>query len=212
MSKSAHQAPRPRRHQWVQITLSAVAVLAIVSAVRYFTSINKDAATAPQASATPSAVGSSTPTPTPTVTVTPIIPSPGPSPLQPTAPAQVAAWNAGPGGAALASVSQQLGDALMAHGVGQFVEMKMACVKLAAAVTAAQANPPIPDATMQQGYQEALGIFTTATADCQGAISYKQNGDENVQATVNTTLNQATSALTTGAKDLYSATYAITHP
>jgi hypothetical protein len=101
----------------------------------------------------------------------------------------------------------------MAHGVGQFVEMKIACAKLAAAVTAAKANTQIPDAAMQQHYQVALGLFATATADCQGAISNKQVGDEGVQTTVNTmTLNQASSAFTTGSKELYTATYAITRP
>ncbi len=206
MPKSARQTPRPRRYHWVQITLSAVAVLAVVSVAGYFTSTN-DAATAARAgsAASPSAVASVAPT------VTPIIPSPGPSPLQPAVPAQVAAWKAGPGGAALASVSQHLGEVLMTHGVGQFTEMKIACARLAAAVTTAQANVQIPDAAMQQEYHVALGLFATATAQCQGAISYKQAGDENVQTTVNTTaLNQATSGFTTGSRDLYSATYAIT--
>ena len=101
----------------------------------------------------------------------------------------------------------------MAHGLGQFVEMKMACGKLAAAVTTAEAGPAIPDAPMQLGYHGALGMFTTAAADCQAAITYKPDGDEYVQTQENTTiLNQATSALTTGSKDLYMATYHIRHP
>ena len=98
----------------------------------------------------------------------------------------------------------------MTHGAHQFVLMKKACAKLATAVTTAQASPAIPDTAMQQEYQVTLTTLATAAAGCQGAISYKPDGDEYVVAQENaTTLNQATSALITGAKDLYVATYTI---
>jgi hypothetical protein len=211
MSKSARQARWPRRHPRVWIALWGVVALSVLSAVMSFTGTGKprsvaadadarDAAATAQASPAPAATSTSTPTP-------------AASPLQPTSPSSVATWKAGPGGAALGSVSQQLGNVAMAHGLHQFVEMKMACAKLAAAVTTVKAGPAIPDATMQQGYQGALGMLTTAAADCQGAISSKPDGDEYVQTQENTTtLNQATSALNTGAKDLYIATYHIERP
>jgi len=211
MSSSPRRVFWSRRHPWLWIALWAVVALSVVLAVRPFTGVGKpgsiadaanarDAAAAVQASPSPSGAGASTP-------------SPSPSPLQPTSPPSVATWEAGPGGTALGSVSQQLGNVAMAHGVGQFVEMKMACAKLASAVTTAKAGPAIPDAAMQLGYLGALGMFTTAAADCQAAISFKPDGDEYVQTQENTTmLSQATSALTTGSKDLYMATYHIRRP
>ena len=221
MSKSARQALWPRRHPGVQIALYAVVASAVASVVMFFVGTGKpgpaavgasarDAAATAQATSSPAAVGTSTSaSPAPSAS-TSASPAPSSTALTTTNTAQVATWEAGTGGTALQSVSVQLGNVVMAHGANQFVEMKKACTKLATAVTTAQAGPAIPDTAMQLEYQGSLTNLATAAADCNGAISYKQDGDEHVVATENaTTLSQATSALVTGAKDLYVATYTI---
>jgi hypothetical protein len=121
--------------------------------------------------------------------------------------AQVKAWDAGSGGAALAAVSNQFGNAMQAGGVREYVEMKRACLKLAASVKTAQAEPPIPDAAMQELYAKALSMLVNGASDCVAAISEQPDGDEyNVTTENPTMLHTAMSALSGGSKDLYRAT------
>lgn len=130
-----------------------------------------------------------------------------PAALKPRNPGHVAAWNTGPGGAALSALSAHVGTVLMAHGPGQFVQMKHACVSLSAAVATASAAPPIPDPSMETGYRQALTSLAAGAADCRAAISWQSQGEE---ATVTTTspalLARAVSELDAGLRDLNWAT------
>lgn len=121
--------------------------------------------------------------------------------------AQVTSWQSGAGGHDLTAVSSQLGDALQAGGVRQYVSMKYACTQLAGSVTTAQAAPAIPDVVMQTLYAKALGELAKGAADCRAAISAKPDGDESDQAHVDTTtLNQSVSELSIAATDLFRST------
>lgn len=134
----------------------------------------------------------------------------GPVALKPGSPPQVAAWNAGPGGAALAAISAHLGTVLMAHDERQFVQMKRECASLAAAVTAASAQPAIPDPAMENLYTKALASLAAGAANCQAAVSSHQEGDEDLITTTDPSLLvTAMSQLTTGTRDLYVATAAV---
>jgi hypothetical protein len=119
----------------------------------------------------------------------------------------VASWQSGAGGRDLAAVSNWLGDALQAGGIKQYSSMKTGCTRLASSVTAAQAGPQIPDATMQKVYATALTELEKGAADCRTAISVSPNGEETVQAHVVTaTLHRATTELSTGATDIFRST------
>ena len=121
--------------------------------------------------------------------------------------AELAKWGAGPGGSALAEVSDDLGNATQDAGIQLYDPMKTACQSLAAAVTAAKAAPPIPDAIMQRSYDLALARLATAATDCRAGISVYPYGDEDVKTYENPTLlHQSVSGLVAGAKDLYRAT------
>ena len=121
--------------------------------------------------------------------------------------AAVAAWDAGHGGRALAVLSSQFGIVLQAAGVKQYVPMKIACVRLAAASAASAAGPPIPDAAMQRLYAKALADFATGAADCKAAVSVRATGDETTQTRVNTALlHRSLSLVAAGSTDLYRAT------
>jgi hypothetical protein len=127
--------------------------------------------------------------------------------LNPRNPTQVAAWNAGQGGAALAAISAHLSTALMAHGIGQFIEMRRACVSLVSDVKTASVQPPIPDATMQHLYKTALDSLAAGAANCKAAITSRPNGAEgSVIHTDPALLNMALSELNIGVRDLYNAT------
>lgn len=131
----------------------------------------------------------------------------GPATLKPRNLSHVAAWNSGPGGAAVAALSAHVSNALMAHGPGRFVRMKQACIRLAADVATAGVQPPIPDAALEIRYRQALTSFAAGAADCRAAISSRPEGDEdNVTTTNPALLARATSELDVGVRDLYQAT------
>jgi len=135
----------------------------------------------------------------------------GPAPrAAPNVTIPVVKWNAGPGGAALAVVSGQLGKATQAAGLRLFAVMKQACSKLAAAVSAAKAEPPIPDAARQGEYARALASLAQAAAYCEAGISTRPDGDEAIDTEQNgKLLGQSASAFTAGARELYLATAGI---
>jgi hypothetical protein len=116
-------------------------------------------------------------------------------------------WDAGPGGAALAEVSKDLGSATQDAGVRLYNPMKQACVSLAGAITAAKAAPPIPGAAMQKSYGLALTKLSVGAADCRAGISVYPYGDEDVKTYENPArLHRSLSELAAGARDLYLAT------
>lgn len=121
--------------------------------------------------------------------------------------ASVTAWGAGRGGAALKTVSGQVGVVLQATGLRQYGTARSACVKLATGVATAQTAPPIPDAAMQQLYQKALTDLRQGAAGCRTAISQRSSGagyfKQQHDAEV---LRQSTSVLSAGANELYRAT------
>lgn len=98
----------------------------------------------------------------------------------------------------------------MAHDERQFVQMKRECASLAAAVTAASAQPAIPDPAMENLYTKALASLAAGAANCQAAVSSHQEGDEDLITTTDPSLLvTAMSQLTTGTRDLYIATAAV---
>jgi hypothetical protein len=116
-------------------------------------------------------------------------------------------WNSGDGGKDLAAVSGQIGGVLQAGGVRQYVQMRGACVALAATVARAQAGPPIPVAAMQKLYAKSLVDLAGGASSCRAAIAQQPDGDEYVVTTQNQTkLHLAASEFSAGAKDLYRAT------
>jgi hypothetical protein len=150
-------------------------------------------------------------------TTTPAVTSPGlpktvlryPSGLRD----QVKRWKAGPGGVALSAVTQQVGVAAQSAGLGLYPQMRRTCVSLDASIQAARAAPPIPDAAMQKLYEKALAELSGAAADCQQAISEKQEGVEDIAIHENKTLlNRSRSEFAVGLKELYDATAAIGPP
>jgi hypothetical protein len=95
----------------------------------------------------------------------------------------------------------------MAHGAGQFIQMKRACVSLASDVKTASMQPPIPDGAMQYLYNKALTSLAAGAENCEASISSRQEGDEyNVVHTDQARLNMAVSELDIGMHNLYSAT------
>jgi hypothetical protein len=131
----------------------------------------------------------------------------GPVAMKPGNPSHVAAWNAGPGGTALAAVSANVGTILMARGAGRFLQMRQACVSLAAEVKEASTQSPIPDTAMENLYTKALASLASGAANCEAGISSKPDGDEyNVVKTDSALLTSAMSALDVGTGDLYRAT------
>jgi hypothetical protein len=127
--------------------------------------------------------------------------------LPASAQSSVASWQSGAGGHDLTAVSNWLGDALQAGGIKQYSSMKSGCTRLASSVAAAQTGPRIPDAAMQKAYAAALTELAKGAADCRTAISVSPNGEETVQAHVDTArLHQATSELSAGATDIFHAT------
>jgi hypothetical protein len=220
----------PRNKQaWLGITLSLIAlagVSAALIAVATGGGTNKTASGAPSAvtgTATPgsSAPGATAPgsnkasqahngvskAKTNTVSAAQLAQSGGALSLPSNAKNLVLAWQAGRGGADLATVSRQAGTALQSGGIRQYTMMKNACGQLAGGVSAAQAGPPIPVAAMQTLYTKALAELTKGAADCRAAISTTPDGDETTKTAVNATmLHQSTSELAAGADDIFRAT------
>jgi hypothetical protein len=136
-----------------------------------------------------------------------------PKPLRPHDPAMVNSWNSGSGGKALKRITAQAGTVLMAHGAGQYPEMKSACAALSSAVATAQAAPALPDATMQREYQISLKAFRTGAAECRAAISQHAEGAEDTVTNVNSALiKTAVAKISTGMTDLYIATDMLRNP
>jgi hypothetical protein len=116
-------------------------------------------------------------------------------------------WKAGPGGTALVTVEQQMGNSMQASGTGLYASMRTACASLASSAKQAQAGPPIPDAAMQQLYGKALAELSTAAVDCRNAISTQQESDETLTVHVNKALlNRSRLEFTTASGKLYRAT------
>ena len=100
--------------------------------------------------------------------------------LNPRNPAHVAAWEAGKGGAALTSISEQLGTVLMAHGSSQYTVMRQACVRLASAVAVANESAQIPDAAMGRLYERARTLLAAGAAGCEAGIVSQREGVEDM--------------------------------
>jgi hypothetical protein len=97
-------------------------------------------------------------------------------------------WAHGPGGAALTSLTTELGQAMQAGGMKLYPQMRQVCVSLAGSVAAARAAPPIPDAAMQRVYARTLVGIARAAATCRRAISSHPSGDEDTETHVNQAL------------------------
>src|SRR5262249_55446647 len=97
---------------------------------------------------------------------------------------QILRWDAGPGGKALAAVSEQMGTAMQSAGLKAYAQMKQACEQLASDVGTARAAPPIPDNAMQRLYAKTLDGLSRAAADCHAAISIKID-DEDTEVHLN---------------------------
>lgn len=226
MSESANQTrqPRPRRgkprlRRLRRRRASAVTVVAVlgIPALAFAawsgfgqtaTAGTRSAASATSASASGAPATGAPASSAPATAVSPL--AVGPVALKPASPSQVAAWKAGPGGATLAAVTAQVGTVLMTHDGRQFVQMKRECISLAADVTAAGAQPAIPDPAMQNLYSKALASLAAGAANCQAAVSSHQEGDEDLVTKTNSSLlATAMSQLTVGTRDLYVATYSI---
>jgi hypothetical protein len=116
-------------------------------------------------------------------------------------------WKVGSGGAHLAKVAADLGEATQASGVRLFGPMRNACSGLASEVSAAKLSPAIPDAQTQGSYSAALHALGTAAAECRSAISVQAHGDEGLQTEEQPSLLHRSEAdLAAGAKDLYQVT------
>jgi hypothetical protein len=116
-------------------------------------------------------------------------------------------WKAGPGGTALAAVTQQLGNVTQAAGARLYDSMKLSCTNLASAVTRAQAGPPVPDAQMQRLYAKVLLKLYQAANDCQRAISAQSKGDESVEIHLDRPLlDRSAAEFATDGAQLYKAT------
>jgi hypothetical protein len=134
----------------------------------------------------------------------------GPRPLKPSDPALIKSWNAGSGGTALAQVTTQSGNVLMARNAGQYPEMLRYCNALADAVQSAEGVSPIPDSAMQEIYVTSLNSFKQGASDCTAAITQHAEGIEDTVTNVNhTVLSQAVAEFDLGVRDLYIATDAM---
>jgi hypothetical protein len=128
-------------------------------------------------------------------------------PLPPAHKHAVTRWNSGPGGAALAVVTNQLGTVSQTGGAGLFATMKQGCATLGTDIAAAQAATAIPDPGMQKAYRHALAQLATAAATCRSAITSWPEGDEDIQTHENKPLLQtAVAEMSAGARRLYLAT------
>lgn len=141
------------------------------------------------------------------VSTKPIPPTPEQLAASTHVPAKLAAalktWNSGPGGGALAEITNEVGAALQSGGLKAYVQMKAACGSLESSVNAAGTRPPIPDATMQSKYSAALTVLAKAASDCRSAISLQPSGDEYVRSSANpAVLHLAQSELNSGIKSL----------
>jgi hypothetical protein len=203
----------PSRRGWLVIAPSVLVLFGLVAGVTYVV-ISSGPGPAPARLRPLAATGpnpdSTEPVPQYHVPaqVDPVaLPSTGAIPLPTYEQPQAKTWRAGPGGAALKTVSNQAGAVSQAQGQKLYVEMKSACTQLASSVTAAQEAPPIPDTAMQALYQSALTDFATAAGQCKTAIFEQADGEEYVATTENQgALRAVAAALSSGSKDLFKAT------
>jgi hypothetical protein len=132
---------------------------------------------------------------------------PTPIALQPSNPRLVKTWNSGPGGRALAAVTELSSNALFERSTGQYALMLLDCKALSTAVSKALLAPFIPDLPMQVKYLTTLTSFQLAAVECVTAIHEVPDGVEDTVTNVNpTVMDLAASGLSTGASDLYVAT------
>jgi hypothetical protein len=118
----------------------------------------------------------------------------------------VISWQSGAGGTNLTAVTSLFGTALQLEGLRQYPLMKTTCTELARSVVTAKAEPPIPVASMQMVYLQALGELATGAADCQAAITVR-NGDESLQVHVDTALlGRSAAELAAGSRDIFRST------
>jgi hypothetical protein len=116
-------------------------------------------------------------------------------------------WNTGPGGAALRTVTAQLGNTMQVAGVRLYPEVRQACVALGSSVETALAGPPIPYAAMQQAYDQVLAGLSGAVTECRNAISVRPEGDEDLGIDLNKALlNHSLAEFAAESNALYEAT------
>ncbi|MBO0879517.1 MAG: hypothetical protein J2P17_03925 [Mycobacterium sp.] len=201
--------PGGRRRMWVAVG-AVLAAVCVSSGVYLAVSSNGTNIKGNSAALERPTAAASTPTnPASTATASPaaVVADPAKQPLTPAHKATVAAWSAGRGGAAVATVSAQLGYVLQEHGLRQFIQMKQSCARLSAAVSTARANAPIPDGAMQRLYGKALTDLAEGAADCRAAISGHREDLEDIEVRENAPLLQrALTAFAAGADYLYRAT------
>jgi len=126
-----------------------------------------------------------------------------PSDLEP----RIQRWNTGPGGAALRTVTAQLGNTTQVAGVRLYPEVRQACVALGSSVQTALTAPPIPYAAMQQAYDKVLAGLSGAVTECRNAISVRPEGDEDLQVDLSKALlNHSLAEFAAESKALYEAT------
>jgi hypothetical protein len=120
---------------------------------------------------------------------------------------QIQRWNTGPGGAALRTVTAQLGNTMQVGGVRLYPEVKQACATLGSSVETALAAPPIPYAAMQQAYDKVLAGLSGSVTECRNAISVRPAGDEGLDVNLNKALlNHSLAEFAAESKELYEAT------
>jgi hypothetical protein len=202
----ARQVVWPHRRWFIPIALVGVAMALVVVGVLVLSGGSAGRPAASGGAAGASAGSSSAPSTAPANTQRTGV-STASKPLTPEHPTQVAKWKAGHGGTLLAAVSQEMGEALMNRGLSHYIQMRRACVSLAATVAAARTGPVIPDSAMQEAYLKALTKLATGASTCKSAISVHQEGVEEMSVHANQAgLDLAASQLALGAKKLYMAT------
>lgn len=218
MPESAHQTRQTQRRRRRVSAFAVVALLGLsalaFSAWSLSASKTADGSALSLDQTATAGTGSSAPAgnaPATTPATTRVVPEPvGPVALKPGSTSQVAAWNAGPGGTTLAAITARLGTVLMAHDARRYVQMRQECAGLAAEVRSAGAESAIPDSAMEKLYSKALASLAAGAANCQAAVSSRQQGDEDLITKANPALlATAMSELTAGTRDLYIATAGI---
>lgn len=135
------------------------------------------------------------------------VPATAPTALPPSDPAPVKTWNSGPGGQALAAVTVESGDTLMANAVGQYANMLGYCKALSVAAGNSESAAPIPDAVMQAKYAAAVSLFKLAAGNCTAGIRVVPDGVEDTITDVNhADVNRAATELSSAMSALYTGT------
>lgn len=130
-----------------------------------------------------------------------------PTALRPSDPALVETWNSGLGGQALAAVTADSSNALMANAVGQYANMLWYCQALSVAAGNSGSAAPIPDAAMQAKYAAALSLLKLAAGNCTAGIRVVPDGVEDTVTEVNhADVNLAATELSSAMSLLYIGT------